>query len=168
MNMISIVGVGNSSERSRIEVDEYVPIRFRAYEGALGAKYLRIGNFKGSMLECLLDPNTLTIRGFTLTAFDAVHTPKYIPNLPRAAGLPVAYVDEFKGPIFGQTSDVRSEFSVGFGTDFIEIDLGLDDAQSIVVSGPVEFYLGAGSLAGIRVNGLKPREISILNELHTV
>ena len=39
---------------SRVEVDEYVPIRFRSYEGTIGARYIRFGDFQTSLLEFIL------------------------------------------------------------------------------------------------------------------
>ncbi len=153
----------------RVEVDEYVPLRFRSYEGTLGVKYVRFGDFSGSLLEFLLDPNSMTVRGFTLTSFDAVHQPRAIAELPRTTGLPIVVFDEgFKGPVDAQRIDVREAFSVGFGEDFVEIDLGgLPDAQHVIVSGSVEFYVGAGGLVGVRVVCLTQQQVSMLKAQQT-
>ena len=148
----------------RVEVDEYVPLRFRSYEGTLGVKYVRLGNFSGSLLEFLLDPNSMTVRGFTLTSFDAVHQPRAIAELPRITGLPIVVLSEgFGGPIDAQRVDVREAFSVGFGEHFVEVDLGkLSEAQHVVVAGTTEFYVGAVGLVGMRVIGLTEQQVSMV------
>ncbi len=148
----------------RVEVDEYVPLRFRSYEGTLGVKYVRLGNFSGSLLEFLIDPNSMTVRGFTLTSFDAVHQPRAIAELPRTEGLPIVKFSEgFNGPIDAQRVDIREAFSVGFGEGFLEIDLGkLSEAQRVVVAGTAEFYVGAVGLVGVRVVGLTEQQVSML------
>lgn len=147
-----------------IEVDEYVPLRFRSYEGTLGARYIRFGNFNGSLLEFLLDPNSMTVRGFTLTSFDAVHQPRAIAELPRTAGLPVVESTEgFAGPTDAPRIDIKESFSVGFGEDFVEIDLGgLSDAQRVIVADRAEFFVGAVGLVGVRVVGLTTRQVSMV------
>lgn len=154
-----------------VEVDEYVPLRFRSYEGTLGVKYLRLGNFSSSLIELLLDPSSMVICGFTLTSFEAVHKPKGNAGLPRYAGLPVLAIapEDFNGPLDAQRIDIRENFSVGFGQDFVEIDLGgLPEARRIIEAGPVAFYVGTNSLVGLRVNGLNQKQISMLKSQQTV
>jgi hypothetical protein len=149
-----------------VEVDAYVPLRFRSYEGILGVKYLRLGNFSSSLLEFLLDPSSMAIRGFTLTSFDAVHQPKVDIGLPRLTGLPVVAIaasEDFKGPIDAQRVDIRTSFSIGFGGDFVEIDLsGISQAKRIIADRAIEFYVDANSLVGLRVTGLTQEQISTL------
>jgi hypothetical protein len=148
-----------------VEVDEYVPLRFRSYEGTLGIKYVRFGNFKSSLLEFLVDPNSMTVRGFTLTSFDAVHQLRAKAELPSSAGLPIiTFASGFVGPVDAQRIDVRAEISVGFGEDLVEIDLGgLSTAQRVVVGGPAEFYVGAdGEMVGVRIVRLAKQQLAML------
>jgi hypothetical protein len=162
---IAVSGLsGAPLQGCRVEVDEYVPLRFCSYEGTLGVRYVRLGNFSGSLLEFLIDPYSMTVRGFTLTCFDAVHQPRAIAVLPRTAGLPIIKLSEdFYGPIGAQRVDIREAFSVGFGEDFVEINLGkLSEAQRVVVAGTAEFYVGATGLVGIRVVGLAEQQVSMV------
>lgn len=168
--MIAVTGIDKSPSRGcRIEFDEYVPLRFRTYEGTLGVKYVRVGDLSGSLLEFLLASDSMAVRGFTLTSFNAVHQPGAIAELPRTSGSPIMAFDEgFKGPIDAQRIDVREAFSVGFGEDFVEIDLGgLSNAQHVVVSGTAEFYVGLEELLGVRVIRLTQQQISILKMMQT-
>ena len=149
-----------------VEVDEYVPLRFRSYEGTLGVIYLRLGNFSSSLLEFLLDPSSMTVRGFTLTSFDTVHQPNEIVGLPRATGLPVidvAAAGDFGGPVGARRIDIARAFSVGLGDDFLEVDLGgFSEAKHVIAGGPAEFYIATSSLVGLRVVGLNQDQISML------
>ena len=85
-------------------------------------------------------------------------------NPGRSPGLPIVKFSEgFNGPIDAQRVDVREAFSVGFGEDFVEIDLGnLAEAQRVVVAGTAEFYVGAVGLVGVRVIGLTEQQVSML------
>lgn len=168
-NTIVVSGVNEAPLLDcRVEVDDYVPLRFRSYHGTLGIKYLRLGNFSGSLLELLLDPESMTIRGFTLTSFDAVHQPKTLTsaNLPMILGLPiVAFGNEavFQGPVDAQRIDIDETFSVGFGTNFVEIDFGhLCEAQSVIKSGLAEFCVNMDFLVGLRVVGLNQQQMTML------
>jgi hypothetical protein len=165
--MISVDRVSDASPfKCQIEIDDYVPLRFRSYVGTLGVKYLRIGNFETSLLEFLLEPESLVIRGFTLTSFDKSHEPMKIQSLPTDEGLPVILLkdeQEFQGPTGAPRIDLREEFSVGLGENFVEIDFGgIAAASNAVKIGNVVFFTKVGRLVGIRVTELKPEQLSIL------
>lgn len=163
MKMIAISGVCvDVAAVCRIDVDEYVPLRFRGYEGLLGVRYLRFGNLKTSLLEFLLDPDSNVIRGLTLASFDTLHEPRGA-NLPRTLGLPIISGNDFTGPLNARRIDIKGSFSVGIGDNFLEADLGdLDHAQHIVVFGNVEFFVGLDLLVGVRVTGLTNEQVSML------
>jgi len=171
--MISVDRMSDASSlQCRIEIDDYVPLRFRSYEGTLGVKYLRVGNFETSLLEFLLEPETLVIRGFTLTSFDSSHQPMSIQPLPTEDGLPAIGLisgQEFQGPSGAPRIDLREDFSVGLGEDFLEIDLGgIASASSVIKKGQVAFFIKSGRLLGLRVTELRPEQVSILRRSGTV
>lgn len=151
-----------------IEFDDYVPLRCKSYAGTLGVKYLRLGNFETSLLELQLDPAEFSIRGFTLTAFDTLHAPKEFKELPVLHGLPVVRLDEnkkFQGPRFAQRMDIPENFSVGFGEDFLEIQLGLkEEPDKLIKSGSVEFCIYSGMLICIRILGLTSNQLMQIKE----
>lgn len=150
----------------KIEIDEYVPLRFRSYEDVLGLKHIRLGDFSDSLFEISVDPTSMVLRGFTLTAFKESHELRSIGILPVMNGLPIIEtLYNFYGPIGAQYTDIRTQFSVGFGGDVVEIDFGgLCDAQRTIIYANVAFYLGrVNDLVGIRVIGLTPKQVSILD-----
>ena len=55
---------------SLIDVDEYVPLRWRSYAPPLGVGYLRLGDFNATLLELAIEPRTQAVRGVTLTSID--------------------------------------------------------------------------------------------------
>ena len=164
--MIAIAGTEEGTYPDTIiEVDEYVPIKFRSYRGTLGVKYVRLGNFEDSLMEFLLDPASFAIRGFTLTSFNSVHRPRGLKELVTAVGLPMLAIDKsnFQGPIDAQRIDIHEDFSVGFGEQLLEIDFGsIAKAEKIVKSDPIEFYISKEALAGLRVMNLSAKQIAIL------
>jgi hypothetical protein len=166
MPMISISGVSLTAEsQCVIEVDEYVPIRYRSYQGVIGVKYLRLGDFTSSLIELLIDPTSLTVRGFTLLSYKAIHRPSVMRKLPKILGMPIVAVNEgdFCGAVGAQRVDQSCDFSVGFGEDFVEIDLGhLTEAQRIIKAGTVEFYSDETDIFGIRITELTPTQMCML------
>jgi hypothetical protein len=152
-----------------LEIDEYVPLRCRSYLGTIGVIYLRFGDFSTSLLELLLDPASLVVRGITLTAFNTVHEPLFLRKLPIKSGLPVLSFSEkivSQGPVGAKRIDINKTFSVGIGKDFLEIDLGfLSTADRVIKSGPIEIYAKNKSLVGLHVLGLSLEQIKKL-EVH--
>ncbi|CAN7598263.1 hypothetical protein [Acidovorax sp. Leaf78] len=151
----------------RIEVDEYIPLRFRSYEGALGVNYLRLGNFDTSLLELLIEPSAMAVRGFNLTSVDAIHEPRAKENLSKREGLPIIRLPEdLHGPFGAQRFDIKQNFSVGLAKNFLEIDFGnISHAQYVAVAGSVEFYVGSIGMAGLRVVNLPENDISSLKAM---
>lgn len=165
-NTIAISGLSEAPlQHLQIEIDDYVPLRFRSYEGVLGVQYVRWGNFSTSLLEFLLDPSSMAIRGLTLLCFDAVHQPRVTAALPQTSGLPVVGgFEAFDGPVGAQRVDIGQSFSVGFGEDFLEIDLGLlSEAERVIAAGPVRFYVNQVGLMGVRVVDLTKQQLSMVS-----
>jgi len=71
-----------------IEVDEYVPLRFRTYERPLGVSYLHLGNQRTSLLELLIDAKSQILRGITITIFPALSPWPQIGERTVSRGLP--------------------------------------------------------------------------------
>ena len=153
-----------------LTVDDYVPVRLHAYDSSMGVAYLRCGDFRGSLLEFMLDPGSWVLRGFTLTVYDKTHAPRNLPPLPTKSGLPAISIPDksvLHGPPDAQRIDIRADFSVGLGSDFLEIDLGdLSEATLMSKCGPVEFFINADYLVGLRVVRLSADEISVLQYHH--
>jgi hypothetical protein len=110
-----------------------------------------------------LEPHSLTVRGLTLTSFDAVHAPRTLRAVPIERGFPIVEVHEFKGPLGAQRLDVVQPFSVALGAGFLEIDLGrLIDAKRAIHGGPVAFFVDGAVFVGLRIQELTSDQMSIL------
>jgi hypothetical protein len=167
--MIFVSIDNNGIDSATLTIDEYVPISFRTYSGLLGAKYLRLGNFKTSLLECLLDPHSYAIRGITLLSFDRIHVPNMgVEKLDENSGrliLDLQRSNLTELSLGADYAEVNCAFSVGLARDYLEVDLfGIATADSKVICGQVEFFLRDNALVGIRVTKLMSNEISILQE----
>lgn len=166
--MIIISAIAEEANSASLTIDEYVPVSFRTYLGPLGAKYLRIGNFETTLLECLLDQHSNTIRGVTLVSFDKIHAPTVIQVNTEAFGLPVVDVQQSGVPDLLEDSrqaEVECKFSVGLTSDFFEIDLTeIASADRKITCGPAQFFLRNSALVGIRFTSLSSSEISILQK----
>lgn len=164
MNFIPILGTDATSRPTFVELDDYVPISFRSYEQGLGGvRDVRLGGLSPSFLELTLGLDSKTLRGFTLLCFESIHSPPPVCDLVETVGLPILDIDEarFQGRLATQWLDLPTTFSVGFGEDFLEIDLGLvATADRAIVCGPAKFLVSSTSLVGIRVSGLSPEQLT--------
>ncbi len=155
-----------SRSTSHIEIDGCVPIRFRSYQGTIGAKYIRIGDFQTSLLELVLGSNEAVIRGLTLSLFEVVHEPEALGGVAMASGLPLVKLPadaKFKGSPYAPRLDIGATLSVGLGKDFAEVLISeAEHVDTLLCHGRIGFMLNAGLLTGIRVPDLTPVEVDTL------
>lgn len=167
--MLSLVGRRGIADADLVvQVDEYVPLRFRSYAGLIEVRAVRYGDFDRSLVEFDLDSENV-LRGFTLIAYCARHSPRTpIQNLKRSTGLPVLNISQtpWEGPEGARRVDVRRDFSLGIGEGFVELDLGsaerIQSASEILVAGQIEFCFSLFEFVGLRVLGLSSREIEMI------
>lgn len=170
---ILISGVDNTPRPAFVEVEEYVPLSFRTYESTLGGvRDVRLGGLSSSFLELTLGIEINVLRGFTLLSFEAIHEPNISDRTIEREGLPILALDNliFTGRIGTQYCDLPTLFSVGFGSDFIELmfDSQLSAAQQSIVCGNVRFFVGNNSLLGIRIYDLRQEQIAAVKSMATV
>jgi len=139
-----------------IEVDDYVPLRFRTYERPLGASYLRVGDRTKSLVELLIDPNQGLLRGITVTCFSALSSWPHMETREVALGLPVLAVP------WGKANRIDSgvDFSVSVhGSDILVSWAALDRCDASCFQDRVRFLAVDGQLAGAHFSGLEPDQI---------
>jgi len=156
MNTIEITDVQNLENLPfRIEVDEFVPFRFRTYERPLGAAYLRLGNYRTTLTELIVDPKSNLVRGITLTSFESlVPWPTLGPAAP-SVGLPVLSVDWQKG----NRIDLTCDFTVSLrGGELLIAWDNTNDLSRTATFGKAEFLISKAELRGVRFSGLSDRE----------
>ena len=166
-DMIRSIGIQDiDPSASRVWVDSYVPLSFRSYDGALGARYIHVGNLRTSLLELLVAPDVPVVRGFTLSLFDTLHVPRPLDGVTTAWGLPIVSLPEtatFDGPRDALRAKVPMALSFGLGQGFAEVLVSEDgNADEIVRYGHVGFLLRAQSFVGIRVVDLTTAEVDTL------
>ena len=165
--MIFISSTDKCPEHDERTIDEHVPISFRSYSGLLGAKYLRVGNFQTTLLECLLDPISYTIRGITLISFDKIHVPCEPEITLESFGLPIVDVakSDLNVLVEARKAEVFCQVSVGIESNFLEIDFSeIKNANRKINCGRVQFFLKDEELSGVRFMNLAIGEISILQK----
>lgn len=139
----------------RVEVDQYVPLRCRSYNGTIGARYVRIGDLSSSYLELIVDYDFLSVRGITLLSFDRVHNFYRIDSAVRDNALPcldTTLKSRFLGAGLSRF-DILECFSIAFGDGKLQVDFGrLRDTSLIFKSGPVQFCAADGAISGIMVS----------------
>jgi hypothetical protein len=73
-----------------MDVDEFVPLRFRSYREPLGVGYVRLGNNSTTLFEMAVEPGKQVVRGLTVTSirdvsswpsFDVVDVEEGMPAL---------------------------------------------------------------------------------------
>lgn len=139
-----------------IEVDDYVPMRFRTYERPLGASYLRVGDQSKSLVELLIDPSQGLLRGITITCFSALSSWPRMETREVLQGLPVLAVP------WGKTNRIHSgaDFSISArGADILVAWAALDRCDVASFQDRVRFLVVDGHLAGAHFSGLSADEM---------
>lgn len=141
-----------------IEIDEYVPLRFRAYERPLGSSYLRLGDQVTSLVEILVDPNIGLVRGITITSFAGLTTWPQLAVGSAGQGLPVL------SPSWGKQN--RIDTGIGFsvsvrGSEVLLYWANLEHCEASGFHDRVQFFTVGGELAGVLFSGLSDDELKI-------
>jgi hypothetical protein len=139
-----------------IEVDDYVPLRFRTYERPLGASYLRVGDQTKSLVELLIDPNRGLLRGMTVTWFSALSAWPRMEIREVALGLPLLAVP------WGKSNRIDSgvDFSVSVhGSDILVSWAALERCDASCFQDRVRFLVVEGHLVGVHFSGLGSDQI---------
>jgi hypothetical protein len=139
-----------------IEIDDYVPLRFRTYERPIGASYLRVGDQTKSLVELLIDPNQGLLRGITVTCFSGLSSWPRMDTREGSPGLPVLAVP------WGKANRVDSgvDFAVSVqGSDILVFWAALDRCDASHFQDRLRFLVVDGQLAGAHFRGLGPDEM---------
>lgn len=139
-----------------IEVDEYVPLRFRAYERPLGSSYLRVGDGIRSLAEILVDPNIGLVRGITITCFAGLATWPRLELGSVQEGLPVLDIS------WGRQNriDTGIDFSVSMrGSSLLLWWTSVEHCDASAFLDCASFLSVGGRLAGVRFFGLSDDEL---------
>lgn len=159
---IEIVDVIQLDAEFVVEIDEYVPLRVRtySYSPGIGASWLRLGNYKQSLVEMPIDPKTGIIRGFDLVLFDLCGERSEFEAADTQPGLP-----QIDLRTFGDTRYVdhtRDFFvSMSAGKLFVDWSNGSRIEKRYNYRG-LSFYAGNGSLLAASIENLSPQQISVL------
>jgi len=151
--VIEISGyVDFNSDFFSIEVDDYVPLRFRSYDGVVGGGYCRVFGEKNSLFEFIFDSKNGVVRGATLTSFSKIHSIAGMGDVEVVFGLPVLSENIRRRFLPFEKLDFNIDFSVGFGGDFVEIDFGfICDSVFLLRFGSVEFFINKKNfISGMR------------------
>jgi hypothetical protein len=142
-----------------IDVDEFVPLRFRTYHQPIGAVYLRIGNYSTTLTELIVDPGSRILRGLTLTSFESFDAWPNLGSVASLKGLPILRVDWEKGPRI----DVRRDFHVSLRANELLVSWGdMANPSASFVFGKVQFFISESELRGVRFFDLTAGQTSLL------
>lgn len=128
-----------------IEIDEYVPLRFRTYREPLGVGYVRLGNYSTTLVEVAVEPRTQAVRGLTVTSISEVSSWPSFDVFEIVQGLPVLSTS-FEG---GEVLDVPHDFLVATRPGEIVVfwqNLGRCSGYKL---GNACFLVADGTLAGV-------------------
>jgi hypothetical protein len=149
-----------------IEIDEFVPLRFRTYDKPIGSVYINIGNRTTTLGDIIADPISRVLRAFTLTSFESFTSWPTLDQIKLLEGLPVlsgAWDDPGVQRLEYSVVDASVEFSVSMRGN--EILVFWDDIQRCTqgsVFRNVQCYATDRVLGGIRFFDLSDRDIALL------
>lgn len=141
-----------------IEIDEYLPLRFRTYAQPIGAAYLRLGNYTTTLTELIIEPNLRIVRGLTITAYDCLSPwPDFAAHM-LGEGMPVLDVN------FTTTNyvDLCEAFSVSiFDGKLLVFWQKLGNCSAYTFGSNVQFLLSNGCFCGVCFTGLSQEQEKI-------
>jgi hypothetical protein len=140
-----------------VEVDEYIPLRFRTYERPLGVSYLRLQGPPGALVELLIDPNIGSLRGVTVTSLTRFSLSSEVHVTQASVGLPVFSL-AWNGR--RMAADVACDFRVAVREASVQVHWGdVGKCEAAVFRDRVRFLTADESLVGIEFSGLSPADI---------
>jgi hypothetical protein len=141
----------------RIDLDEFVPLRFRTYERPLGAGYIRLGNYSTTLLELIIEPRARVLRGATITSYDVLSDWPDLRVTSESDGLPVLSVT------FDRSNriDLREDFRVAVKSNEVLVFWGdlIGCNQSNFAK--VHCLDRDGQMRGIRFSELSEEEVNL-------
>lgn len=104
------VEASNPKERPsfQFEVDDFVPLLLKADTNPIGANFYRIGDFKTTLVEIYVHPDSLEFRGLKIVLVNSIVANLPQMNVDEVPGIPV-FVD-----IFGNERIVDNPQSLNF------------------------------------------------------
>jgi hypothetical protein len=164
--MLRIIGIFPVLN-SRLKVDPYVPLAFKAYDNVLPQPYLWLtGNLHTSLCELKIERETGILRGATLvSAGSDTLTPLPIESeaLQQNSGLPI--ID--RSALIRDSVDEKREISLMYKNNAIYV--AFDSAwnpSSCIVNDRMAFFEQNGELCGIGFLQLTQGEITLLRKEH--
>jgi len=154
--MITVLDSRDSSSfQSLVEVNDYLPLRFRTYSEPLGGvRYVRIGNGETRLLELILPSDSMEVRGCTVPLVDKRTYQLLTGPEQSSSGLPIIELPdyEFSGPSSAQRVDTHIDFIAAIERDTIEFQFGgADSFDRSMCCEDVCFLIRGSDLVGIRV-----------------
>lgn len=146
-----------------LECDEYVPLRLRTYDRPIGARYIRLGNYSTTLLELILHPDDLVVRGVTITCFDKISPWPEIQVERSECGLPIlaARFDNHAH------LDIHKDFQVSVRHNVIMTWWGNAHAYDVLTFSNADYLIEHGQLAGLRFRNLPIENIqAFMAQLH--
>jgi hypothetical protein len=143
--------------KGRLELDEYVPLRWRAYREPLGAGYLRLGNYSTRLAELAVAPRPQVLHGVTIVAIDRMTPWPQFVVCDVTDKLPIVSTG-FRG---GEIVDLVDEFQVATRPGEILLFWGdLNGCTGYRCDGV--YFLSAGDvLCGVWFKDLTDEEIKL-------
>lgn len=170
---MKVVAVNQIVVPLSVKVDPYIPLAVKTYEGAIGAIFLRIGNFQTSLIEIPIDPKTGIVRGIKLVSFNKVSERRKLIIYNHYDGLPEVSLDEFvNGGFVSPEDDFRYGRFVEYRIEFVVYTMSnriiIDWSDKNVIDSEytyrgLSFFCGDGSLLGASIE-LSDEQMSLFQE----
>lgn len=141
-----------------LDVDSYVPFRFRTDDRPLGCATLCMGAPKKTLLEIAIEPGGQVVRGLTIVSLgELVSWPKFsVRN--STPGLP-AISTSFEG---GEVMHVEDEFRVSCRGDEMIVFWGPLNACTAHAYGALRFLVCDETLVGVLCTALSPKQTHLI------
>jgi hypothetical protein len=145
-----------------LELDPYVPLRYRTYAAPIGARYVLIGDRKRTILEVLVDVSR-AVRGVTITSFRELVDWPHLSVTSTEVGLPVLAEPFQDGLAVRLNRDFRIAVRPGGAIAFWDDPSACDE----FLFGGARFLVRGGKLSGVRFDLSEEQTIAFCRRVTT-
>jgi len=146
-----------------VEVGDEISLIARTTPSPVEPVLYRVGDFKTSLVEIPIDPQTGAVRGIRLVNIGRASRTFAWEKIERKVGLPVLAKEDVPSSPLDETRDLN----VGLVGDAFIVDWGapLAGKWELLGQGRLHFLIGDGMVQGAVISNLAPNEVESL-KLH--
>lgn len=141
---------------TELELDDYIPLRFRTFREPIGCGLLRLGDYQATLMELKVELYSQVVRGLTLTSVALLSPWPSFEIEKRTSGLP-ALSTSFEG---WSVVDLHTQFQVSVADEAILVRWATLDLCQACHLGETDFLVQDEIFAGVLFKKLRRDQLA--------